>query len=369
MAPERARPGEGAAAGRDPRTTPRRVLLVRLSAVGDVVNVLPSVGLVRAALPDAHLAFAVEDRAADLVRDHPLLDEAIVFPRRRWREALASGIPARIREAAAEASAYRRGLRDRRFDVSLDFQGNLKGAMHAWASRAPRRIGFAPGHDREMSWLFANERVVPPADRPHRVEKFASLAAALGASDGPLEFRLPESTEVRRRVDRALAEARVAPGFVCLHPGTSGRGEAKRWPAARFGELAARLRAERDVAVLVTRGPGEEALAREVERASGGVARLAPATGSLLDLAEVLRRASLFVSGDTGPMHLAAACGTRCVALFGPKDPAVYRPWGSGHVVLRGPGRSGRPPAMDEIEVAAVVRAVSSVLDAPRGAD
>ncbi len=362
-------PGRERSSPRAPVAAPRRVLLVRLSAVGDVVNVLPSVGLVRAALPGAHLAFAVEDRAADLVRGHPLLDEAIVFPRRRWREMLASGRPARLREAASEIAEYRRELRRRRFDVSLDFQGNLKGAMHAWASGAPRRIGFARGHDRELSWAFATEHVVPPADRPHRVEKFAALAAALGTPAAPLEFRLPESADARRRVDQALAAAGVAPGFLCLHPGTSGRGEAKRWPAARFGELAARLRALGGVDALVTWGPGEEPLAREVERASGGAARLAPATASLLDLAEILRRARLFVSGDTGPMHLAAACGTRCIALFGPKDPAVYRPWGSGHVVLRGPGRPGELPSMEQIDVASVVEAASSALDAPRDAD
>ncbi|MFM8413031.1 MAG: glycosyltransferase family 9 protein, partial [Alphaproteobacteria bacterium] len=108
---------------------PRRVLLVRLSAVGDVVNVLPSVGLLRAALPAAHLAFAVEDRAADLVRDHPRRDEAIVFPRSRGREMLAARKPSRRREAEAEIADYRRSRRGRGFDVSLDFQGNLKGAM------------------------------------------------------------------------------------------------------------------------------------------------------------------------------------------------------------------------------------------------
>jgi len=360
--------GRGIAVPGGTPATPRRVLLVRLSAVGDVVNVLPSVGLVRAALPEAHLAFAVEDRAADLVRGHPLLDEAIVFPRRRWREMLVSGSPVRAREAASEIAAYRRELRERRFDVSLDFQGNLKGALHAWASGAPRRIGFASGHDRELAHLFATERVVPPADRPHRVEKFASLATALGAPGEPLVFRLPESPGAVRRVDAALAAAGLAPGFLCLHPGTSGRGEAKRWATERFGALASEIRARRGLASLVTWGPGEEDLARQVERASGGAARPAPATASLLDLAEILRRAGLFVSGDTGPMHLAAACGTPCVALFGPKDPAVYRPWGSGHAVLRGAGRGGRLPAMDEIEVPAVVEAVLAALERPRAA-
>ena len=140
------------------------------------------------------------------------------------------------------------------------------------------------------------------------------------------------------------------------------------WATERFGALASEIRARRGLASLVTWGPGEEDLARQVERASGGAARPAPATASLLDLAEIPRRAGLFVSGDTGPMHLAAACGTPCVALFGPKDPAVYRPWGSGHAVLRGAGRGGRLPAMDEIEVPAVVEAVLAALERPRAA-
>ncbi len=353
-----------------PAALPSRVLLVRLSAVGDVINVLPSVGLLRAALPDAHLAFVVEDRAADLVRGHPLLDEAIVFPRRRWREMLAGGDPRRWREAASEVAAYRRELRARRFDASLDFQGNLKGAMHALASGAPRRIGFAAGHGREASHLFANELVVPPADRPHRVEKFASLVAPLGAASGPLVYRLPESATAHGRADRALAtlEPGHVPlrGYVCLHPGTSERGAGKRWAPSRFGALARELYTRRGAKVLVTWGPGEEGLAREVVAASGGTARVAPATTSLLDLAEVLRRAAVFVSADTGPMHLAAACGTRCVALFGPKDPAVYRPWGTGHVVLRGTAVGGWPPTMDGIPVGAALDAVESVL-APCG--
>jgi lipopolysaccharide heptosyltransferase I len=345
-----------------------RILLVRLSAVGDVVNVLPALTLLRRARPHDYLAFAVEDRAADVVRDHPLLDEVIVFPRRRWRAALR--VPAQWRSLVREVSAYRGALRAGRFDVALDFQGNLKGAAHALLSGAPRRIGFARGHDREGSHLFATEHVVPPADRPHRVDKFAALVGALGATGAEREYVLPTSEAARASADRLLAaEAEGEPGsggarraLVVLHPGTSGRGTLKRWPAERFAELARRLRTRRGARTLITWGPGEEALAGAVHELSGAAAEIAPRTQSLLELAEILRRAAVFVAADTGPMHLAAACGTRCVALFGPKDPAVYAPYGAGHVVVRRAAGEGAG-TMEAIGVDEVFAAVASQLD------
>jgi len=339
-----------------------RILLVRLSAIGDVVNVLPALALLRDALPGAHLAFLVEDRAAALVEGHPLLDEVIVFPRRRWRAWLRD--PRRWAALAREVAAQRRALRGRRFDAVLDFQGNLKGAVHALATGASRRIGFARGHDREGSHLVATEVVVPPADRPHRVDKFAAIAEALGATSGERRYVLPSPPAVRARIDARLAERGISPDgppFVVLHPGTSERGAAKRWPIDRFGELARLVRDRFGVRVLVTSGPGEEPLARAVCDGASGAAELAPPTESLLELAELLRRARLFVGADTGPMHLAAASGTRCVALFGPKDPAVYGPYGPGHAVVRGESKAGAS-AMEAISVEQVLAAVAGAL-------
>lgn len=326
---------------------PERILLIRLSAIGDVINTLPALSLLRRARPDAYLAFAVEDRARDLLWGHPFLDGVHVFPRRAWRGLLRSGDPRHWLHLRGELAAYRRALQEARYDVALDFQGNLKGALHAILSGAPRRVGFARGHDREWSHCFATEHVVPPADRPHRVDKFVSLLGPLGIEGREREFVLPPTpAEVRGRVHAWLQAAgldRAAP--VLLHPGTSERGAAKRWPAERFAALAARLVA-RGMAVLVTWGPGERALAEEVVMRSGcdgpgprgrSLVRLGPETSSLLELAELIRHAAVFVSSDTGPMHLAAACGTRCVALFGPKDPAVYRPYGEAHTVLYHP--------------------------------
>jgi lipopolysaccharide heptosyltransferase I len=320
-----------------------RILMIRLSAIGDVINTLPSVSLLRDHLPDAFVAFAVEDKAKDVVVGHPELDRVFVFPRRRWRAMLASANPRQWWQLVREVRAFALELRAERFDVALDFQGSLKGTLELVLSRAPRRIGFARGFTREGADWFATEHVRPPATSPHRVDKFASLCAVLGATSSKRRYVLPPSPSSRSRVRSFLEQAGlVARRFAIVHPGTSEHGVRKRWPAERFGELAARMVDELAMASVVTFGPGEESLAREVATASGGRAIVAP-EGSLLDLAELIRYARLFVSGDTGPMHLAAACGTCCVALFGPKDPAVYGPYGEGHVVIHRPDTNGVP--------------------------
>jgi heptosyltransferase I len=346
------------------RTGVQRILLIRLSAVGDVINTLPALSLLRTAMPQAHLAFLVEDRARELLIGHPLLDAVYVFPRRQWRELLRSPDPRAWRRLRSEASGYARELREARFDVTLDFQGNLKGALHARLSGAHRRIGFARGHNREMSHWFATELVEPPADRPHRVDKFVSLLRPLGidGADAERRFVLPPAPGARERIDAFLAESGLGRRpLVAMHPGTSARGSGKRWPVERFGALAARLASEADT--IVTRGPGEERLADEVVAAAGrrDAVHKGPAGLSLLELAELLRIATAFVSADTGPMHLAAACGTGCVALFGPKDPAIYRPYGAGHRVLYEPDREGSP-GMLRIGVEEVESAVRDVL-------
>ncbi len=344
---------------------PGRVLVVRLSAIGDVINTLPAVSLLRSARPHVFLGFAVEDRARDLVVGHPLIDRVHVFPRRRWRSMLGTPDPRGWRALLREVRAYVGEIRAERYDIVLDVQGNLKGAVHALASGAARRIGFARGHDRELNHLLSTEQVTPPADRPHRVEKFASLLGALGIEGEPGPYVLPQDPEARPRIDLYLTEQRLTTGgFVVLHPGTSEHGAEKRWPPERFAELARLLDGRLGRQVVVTWGPGEEELARRVCEEAGGAARLGPRTSSLLELAELLRRADAFVSADTGPMHLAAAVGTTCVALFGPKDPAVYRPWGAGHVVLRGSG-SGRA-SMLAIGAEEVCAAVASRLGTAR---
>lgn len=331
-----------------------RFLLIRLSAVGDVVNTLPTLTLLRRARPQATIGFAVEDRAQDLLLGHPLVDHVHVFPRRHWREL--RGSPATWGRLAQEVSAHVREVRGVGYQVAIDVQGNVKGGVHSYLSGAATRIGFARGHEKELNHWLSTETVVPPADRPHRVDKFASLLEPLGITDSGRDWVFPSTVDADPLVDAFLRGIGVEPGqMLLIHPGTSGKGAAKRWPVERYAELARRVCEDLARPVVVTWGPGEEELAREIagvhERAFVG-----PRTGSLLELLSLVRSARVFLSADTGPMHLAAASGVSCVALFGPKDPAVYAPYGDGHTVLY------RPEGMDRIAVDEVLTAVAEQL-------
>jgi lipopolysaccharide heptosyltransferase I len=337
----------------------RRILLVRLSAIGDVINTLPAVAAIRSAEPDVRIGYVVEDKAKDVVVGHPDIDEVFVFPKKRWRREIKT--PWGFFRALREARAYIARIRARRFDVSLDFQGTLKGALHSWLSGAKTRIGFARGHTYECNQLFSNVRVEPETRRLHRVDKFLSLLQPLGIDGGEGRYRLPEDPAARRKVE-AFVDSVGGNGFLVFHPGTSDFAPEKRWGADRYGELARRVVEELGFAVVVTWGPGEEGLAGDVCRASGSRAVASPRSDSILMVAELLRRAKLYVGGDTGPMHLAAACGTPCIALFGPKDPAMYRPYGPGHVVIS----KGVPSSMESIGVEDVFAAIRARLGLDR---
>ncbi len=335
------------------RAAIRSILLMRLSAVGDVVNTLPAVSAVRAAFPEARIGYLVEDKAAEVVVGHPDLDEAIVFPNRRWKGRA-------LRPATwVEAARHARRIRAAGYGVLVDFQGNLKGGLHAALSGIPVRIGFARGHSREGSHRFTNVHVAPPSERILRAEKFLSLLAPLGVVAPDLVWKLPPRPESERAVGEFLRGLGCEHGgYVLLHPGTSAHGAEKRWPPERFAALARRIDEELGLRVLVAWGPGELPMAEEIAR--GSRASVAMETRSLLDLAELLSRARLFVGADSGPLHLASAVGAPSVALFGPKDPAVYAPCNPKSRVVRRIGADGAG-SMLAIEVGDAFEAARSL--------
>ncbi len=336
----------------------RRILCVRLSAVGDVINTLPALEALRRGFPAARVGFVVEDRAHDLIARHPSVDRVHLYRRKRWARWLhqPSNWPALYREFGA----FAREIRAERYDVALNFQANLKGAMHALLSGAPRRIGFARGHCREAAFFFDNEHVAPPGgERINRVEKFLSLAAALGAPVRGASYRLPETREPSVRVAAFLAD-RGLRDYVAIHPGTSDFGRLKRWLPERFAALASRIGSEIELPSVVTWGPGERELAEGIVAGSGGRAMLAMETRNILDLAEIIRRARLYVGCDSGPLHLSSAVGTPSVALFGPKDPETYGPYNPlRRVVYKG---GDGDASMEAITVDEVFRAVKDLL-------
>jgi ADP-heptose:LPS heptosyltransferase len=307
------------------------VLIVRLGALGDIVHAVPAAAALRAAFPDARIDWLVDARHRAILDLVTVLDRVVPLE----RQTLAGWIDVAKR------------LRQVRYDAAIDLQGLMKSAVLARASGASRVLGFSIWHLREKgARAFYSDtgsadprrgRLQPDQREnggvrlqpdQHVFLKNLRLLRELGVDDERIAFPLA------RVESAALAQVLASTGgqpFALLNPGAAWPN--KRWGAERYGEVAAFLRDVRGLASVVLWGPGEEPLASAVVDASGGSAQMAPPTG-LGDLLELSRAASLMVSGDTGPLHLAAAVGTPIVSIFGPTDPDRNGPWSSRDIAV-----------------------------------
>ncbi|MCA9774502.1 MAG: glycosyltransferase family 9 protein [Myxococcales bacterium] len=309
-----------------------KILLVRLSALGDVINAFPVLGGIEAHFPEAEVHWLTEDRCAGIVGMLPSLARIHVYRRRSLVDHLRAGMWIK---GGREFLGDIRALRAERFDLALDLQGNLKSGVLTWLSGARRRIGFEAARSREMNHGFLTETVSLPPGPLHRVDAHQGLLRALGIDEPPRRHAPPVAEKARA----ALAERLAALGeprrpLVVFHPGTSDFGAFKRWAPERFAAVGDALARERGARGLVTFGPGEKEIAQAVATASREGLSLFP-TPTLSDLAALLATADLVVGGDTGPLHLASALGTPIVALFGPKDPALYAPYWEPREIVR----------------------------------
>lgn len=303
---------------------PRRILLVRLSAIGDCLHAAPVAAALRRAHPDAFIGWAIQEPAATLLRGHAGVDRFHLYPRRA--RGLGAGLDTLRR--------FRRELRSCRYDAALDVQGLTKSGLVAWWSGARHRIGFRGGPgmgSRELNALFLNRRFAVDLAVSHVVDRNLALLSASGlvADEHPAaEWRLPEYDEPG---PLAFLERHGlgAGGYAVVSPGTIWR--TKLWPPRRFAETVRRLGRERGLPVVVAwAGEEERRAAEEIVSAAGDGCRvlLAPPT-DLRELATLLRRAALFLGCDSGPAHLAAALNVPCVSVFGPTDPARNGPYGT----------------------------------------
>ncbi len=286
------------------------ILIVKLSSIGDVIHTMPAVAALRRTLPTARITWVVERIAAPLLLGSPGLDEVVVLDTRRWRRRW--GTAATYQHLAICLAALRRHS----VDVALDFQGLVKSAAVTWYSRATRRIGFATEALRERLGRWAYTEQVPVKQGEHVIRQNLRLVATLGVPmSETYEFLLPPLTVEHERVARQLTAQGVTGPFALLNPG--GGWVTKRWPPANFGQLADLLWQQHGLASVVSYGPGEEPLAAAISAAAQHApVVLFPTT--LRDYLALAQRATVFVGGDTGPLHLAAAVGTPIVGLYGP---------------------------------------------------
>ncbi len=302
-----------------------RILMVRLSSIGDLVHTLPVLVALRARFPDATIDWLVETRFRDVLLSIPELDELVEVDTLGWRKRLFS--PGTWKEIAASA----REIRRRSYDVVLDLQGTIKSSVAARLAKSNRHIGFARSALKERSAaLLYSEHVSVNGEPHHVIDRHLRLLSALDIETEERAFPLVVPDEMEEESQRTLTSLALT-DYVILNPG--GGWVPKRWAPEKFGALAAAIAKEWKLPTLVIWGPGEEELAQRIVDTSEGSAKLAPATG-IRGVIPYIRRARLFVSGDTGPMHLASAVGVPVVGIFGPTDAARNGPFGPNDAVI-----------------------------------
>lgn len=303
---------------------PSRILIVRLSAIGDVIHAIPCLYALRDAFPKAHIGWVVEEFAAPLVENIPALNQL---------HCLSRGGTKTFRKGDASKPFWQlvKEVRQVHYDVSLDLQGLTKSAVWGLLAGARTRIGFGDKDGRELSRLLNNKRMVPAVNARHVVDRNLSLLAALGIREPTVRFDLPVHKPSAEWAQQMMAQAGLASPCLVTHPGAGW--QTKRWSPKHYAELCRRLHEDFGFSVVLSTGPREEQLRDDFLGTLGSVPSVAPKMDQL-QLQEAVRVADLFIGPDTGPMHLAVALGTPTIAVFGGSDPVRNGPYGSQHLVL-----------------------------------
>jgi lipopolysaccharide heptosyltransferase I len=296
----------------------RHILFVKPSSLGDIVHAMPTCAAIRRTYPKARLTWLVKRQWAGLV-------ERIEGVDRVWP------VKSTLKGWLSQISP----LRAERFDLVVDLQGLFRSAAIGWFSGSPLLVGFANG--REGSSWFYSRRVPVPQLEMHAVDRYLLIAKAVGAMEsGAPEFRFRIPQTDHDEVDRLLSRSGVTPAMRWVAMNVSARWPTKRWPAASFAEVADRLQQEGCGAVVMIGAPDERAdVVAVMGKMNIPAIDLAGATTVGL-LPALLSKASLLITNDSGPMHVASAVGTPVVALFGPTSAARTGPYGVGHNVLTG---------------------------------
>jgi lipopolysaccharide heptosyltransferase I len=341
------------------------LLVVRLSAMGDVIHTLPAVQALRRAFPNAMIGWIIEERWVELLcaagtplrgprsAGRPLADWVHIVDLKGWGKSLFNlGTVERIVRAWND-------VRSAHYDIAVDLQGAIRSAVLARWSGAPVVWGASQTRETPASLWYTRKTIVRGA---HVIEQNLSVVEAMiGERLIVPQAELPRSQASESVIETRLKETGIC-DFAILNPG-AGWG-AKRWPAERYGQVAREL-ADCGVQSIINYGPGEEVLAHEVELSSGGSARGLKC--SISELIALTRRARLFIGGDTGPLHLAAGLGIPVVGIYGPTDPVRNGPYRTRSVVLRNPASPTSHSRTPEPDEAMLEITVQSVVSAARG--
>lgn len=306
------------------------ILIVKLSAIGDVVHALPFLEALRKGFPGAAVDWVVEEDASQILLGHPALDRVIISRRKWWQR--------RLRTAGNHLSVLRdifhflSELRSSNYDLVIDLQGLFKSGTLVGLSRGKRKIGMTGF--REGAGLFLNERPIPVDDGRHAIERYLQVAEYIGCGAGGQGGRIPFTKRDRDSIDVVLDHHGIQhKPLVGINP--MAKWPTKLWEPKQFATLASRIQDVLGHEVVFTGSQRDRpVIGRMIQTMPTHPLNLAGLI-SLKELAYLYTRCTLAVTTDTGPMHMAAAMGCPVVALFGPTSPLRTGPYGEGHQVIR----------------------------------
>ncbi|HUL22694.1 MAG TPA: glycosyltransferase family 9 protein [Thermodesulfobacteriota bacterium] len=312
----------------------QKFLILRLSAVGDVIRTLPAVKTLKEYFPSSTITWIVEEPSRSFLESQHEIDEVILFPRKRWTRGMTS--LTQVWGTIGEMRGFIRGLRKRKFDTVLDFHGILKSGVLSFLSGAPRRIGYDRKSTKEGNFLFSNVKVGLPKERISRFKRNLALLRGVALEAKELKCGLyipPEDREYVALFYKA-SSASIRRPLIAIHPGTSTKAVFKRWMPDQYARVADQLIEGLQATVLFTWGDGELAWVDRIRKQMKNPSLLGPKTESLTQLGEVYRHCDLYIGGDTGPMHVASLMGIPAVVIYGPTDPVENEPIGD-HIKVR----------------------------------
>ena len=309
---------------------PDRILIIKLSAIGDLVHALPFLEVLKKRFPHARIDWLVEEDAYQVIKGHPAINHVIVSGRKAWQRRLLNG--KEFLPAMKEISNFIRDVRRYKYDLVIDLQGLLKSGILVCLSKGRQKIGMTGS--REGAGIFLNVPPFPVDYNQHALKRYLSVARYLGCDISSWKGDIPVFESDKRAVRRLLDKHRLLKRpIIAINP--MARWETKLWEPDRFADLADRIRDNLSCDIIFTGSGNDKKVIKEIS----GMMKERPVNlagkTSLKELACLYSISGALVTTDTGPMHIAAAMGCPVIALFGPTDPLRTGPYGRSHRVVR----------------------------------
>ena len=312
-------------------SSPRNILIIRLSSLGDVLMSIPAVMAIRNTFSESHISWLVEGSVSQLLSHQEFIDNVIEFPRHSIVRAFKKSDPIR---GIREIKTFINKLREINYDIVADFHGIIKSAIFSMLARGDRRIGFGKMYAKEKSHLFYGETVTADNKRVHKVERNMLIARHLGTNGDIPQVSLTVPAHFDAYIDNFFSEGGLTGPFFAVNPFSSSQGIYKRWGLKQYEMIIEKIYDIIGAQVIILWGPGEKKEAEHLRKMGGNRAILSCPT-NVPQLFSLLKRIDMYIGGDSGVMHLAAFAGCPMVAIFGPTDVNINAPYSKNCTIVR----------------------------------